>query len=199
QQFQVHPLGFAAHRDVQALGHKFDTFRRDFPRHAVLFAHFVGVYRHAPVGVSLDRFALLISFSRIIHGVDQGKITVIFHRAFKYAGGVVELVGIHTVRYEARRGDGDDQRLFTRTARGFDNVPHRAGWVGMQLVDQAVMDVQAVHAFAVFAQRLQPATVARAHYAVGVWAHQAAELGRLFQHGQRGVVQLFGLVALCGG
>src|SRR5690606_23396830 len=138
-------------------------------------------------------------FFRVVHGVDQGKIAVIFHRALEDAGGVVELVGIHAVRYEARRGDGDDQRLFTRTARGFDNVPHRAVWVGMQFVDQSVMDVQAVHAFAVLAQRLQPATAARTHYAVGVWAHHAAELGRLFQHGQRRVVQLFGLVALCGG
>ena len=84
---------------------------------------------------------------------DEGEPAVVLQDAFQHLDRVVVVLEADRVAVVAGGGDLEQERLAAGAGRGLEHVDHVAGPVGVQLVDDRAMDVQAVHGAGIGGQR----------------------------------------------
>jgi hypothetical protein len=85
----------------------------------------------------------------LVGASDEGEPAVIGHRAFEHLDRVVLVLVADAMAVIAGGGDLEQQRLAAGAGRSLEHVDHVAGLVGVQLVDDRAVDVQAAHGAAV--------------------------------------------------
>jgi hypothetical protein len=83
---------------------------------------------------------------------DEGEPAVVRHGAFQHLDRVILMLIADAVAVVAGGCDLEQQRLAAGAGRGLEHVDHIARPVGMELVNDRAMDIQAVHGAAVGGQ-----------------------------------------------
>ena len=84
---------------------------------------------------------------------DEGEPAVVVHGALQHLDRVVVVLEADAVAVVAGGGDLEQQRLAPGAGRGLEHIDHVAGPVGVQLVDDRAVHVQAIHRAGVGRQR----------------------------------------------
>ena len=81
----------------------------------------------------------------LVGGGDEGEPAVVLQHALQHLDRVVVVLEADAVAVVAGGGDLEQQRLAPGAGRGLQHVDHVAGPVGVELVDDRAVHVQAVH------------------------------------------------------
>jgi type I restriction enzyme, R subunit len=109
--------------------------------------------REAEVRVGLAPHLWIGPVVVLVGGRDEGEPAVVRDRAFQDLDRVVLVLEADRVAVVAGGGDLEQQRLAAGAGRGLQHIDHVAGLMGVQLVDDRPMHVQAVHGAGVGGQR----------------------------------------------
>ena len=89
----------------------------------------------------------------LVGGGDEGEPAVVLQGAFQQLDRIVVVLEADAVAVVAGGGDLEQQRLAPGAGGGVQHIDHVAGLVGMQLVDDRAMHVQAVHGAGIGGER----------------------------------------------
>ena len=89
----------------------------------------------------------------LVGGGDEREPAVVLQGAFQQLDRIVVVLEADAVAVVAGGGDLEQQRLAPGAGGGLQHIDHAAGLVGMQLVDDGTMHVEAVHGAGIGGQR----------------------------------------------